>query len=169
MGKLVHGGKVYAQVNHGSSSSSKFTELCCLNCVGADTAQIPYMSSLPQYNDYSDYLYYNTSTRKFEALQDFTAIITGWVYQYQAPREIYSNGSIYKNSTLLASYSTSTLNLGDTAGKTVIVNVKVGDLIYPYTPNNNGYPQQHLKIYKLEPAVVITSEIEAFVDEGANT
>lgn len=151
------------------SSNPEITELCCLNCVGADSEQIPYMSSLPTYNDYSDYLNYNTSTRKFTALQDFTAVMTGWVYQYQAPGRTYSYGQIRKSGVILATYNTTTLSSGDTAGRTIIVDVKANDLIYPYTPNGDGFPQQHLKIYKLEPTIVITSEIEAFVDEGANT
>lgn len=151
------------------SSNPEITELCCLNCVGRDMEQIPYMSSLPTYNDYADYLSYNTSTRKFEALQDFTAVMTGWVYQYQAPGRTYSFGCIYKNSAIWASYNTTTLRSGDTAGRTIIVDVKANDLIYPYTPNGDGYPEQHLKIYKLQPAVEITPEIAAFVDEGANT
>lgn len=170
MALYLNGNKIIGSlVIDGEDSGYKITELCCLNCAGADQIQIPYMASLPTYNDYADYLSYDTSSRKFKALQDFTAVMTGWVYQYSVPRSSYSYGRIYKSGAILASYNTTTLNLGDRAGMTIIVDAKANDLIYPYTPSNDGYPQQHLKIYKLEPAIVITEEIAAFTDEGANT
>lgn len=147
--------------------SSTITELCCLNCVGNDTQQIPYMRSLPQYNDYADYLSYNTSTRKFEVLQDFTAIVTGWVRSYDRASSTLSEGRTYINDVEKLSYRVNTVVTNNKAGQTGMFSVSTGDTIYPYTPNSNGYPEQHLKIYKLEPNTA--SEIKAFVDEGANT
>lgn len=148
-------------------SGADIKELCCLNCAGADSIQIPYMSSLPTYNDYANYLSYNTSTRKFEVLQDFTAVITGWVRNYDRASSTYSEGRTRINDVDKLSYQVNSVATGTKAGKTETFLLKTGDTVYPYTPSRNGYPEQHLKIYRLAPALNITDEIKAFSDEGA--
>lgn len=153
----------------GEDSNYKIIELCCLNCYGADQIQIPYMSSLPTYNDYADYLSYNTSTRKFEVLQDFTAIMTGWVRNYDRASSTFSEGRTRINDVDKLSYQVDAVATGRTAGKTGIFLLKTGNTVYPYTPSRNGYPEQHLKIYRVKPTIEVTPEIEAFVDEGAST
>lgn len=152
----------------GGGSTSEITELCCLNCYGADQVQIPYMASLPKYNDYADYLSYNTSTRKFEVLQDFTAIMTGWVRSYDRSSSTYSEGRTRINDVDKLSYQVDNVRTDSKAGKTGIFVLKAGNTVYPYTPSRNGYPEQHLKIYIVKPTIEITSEIKAFADEGAN-
>lgn len=152
----------------GGSDSSEIIELCCLNCYGSTYAEIPYKSSLPTYNDYADYLSYNTSTRKFDVLQDFTVVITGWVRSYDRASTTYSEGRTRINDVDRLSYQVDNVRTGSKAGKTGIFTLKTGDTVYPYTPNNNGYPEQHLKIYRVKPTIEITSEIKAFADEGAN-
>jgi hypothetical protein len=152
----------------GEDSNYKITELCCLNCYGADSVQIPTMASLPKYNDYADYLSYNTSTRKFEVLKDFTAILTGWVRSYDRSSSTYSEGRTRINDVDKLSYQVDNVRVDSKAGKTGIFTLKTGDTVYPYTPSRNGYPEQHLKIYMVKPAIEITSEITAFADEGAN-
>lgn len=153
----------------GGGDTATITELCCLNCWGNANVEIPTMSSLPKYNDYADYLSYNTSTRKFEVLQDFTAIMTGWVRSYDRASSTYSEGRTRINGVDKLSYQVDNVRTDSKAGKTGIFPLKAGDTVYPYTPSRNGYPEQHLKIYMVKPTIEITSEIKAFADEGANT
>ena len=162
------GSLIFNKNSGGGGDGSEIIELCCLNCYDNAGAEIPYKSSLPTYNDYADYLSYNASTRKFEVLQDFTVIITGWVRNYARATTTYSEGRTYINGIEKLSYQVNNLAVGIKAGKTGIFTLKTGDTVYPYTPNNNGYPEQHLKIYRVKPTIEITSEIEAFDDEGAN-
>lgn len=162
-------GSLIFNKNNGGGDTAIITELCCLNCYGDANIQIPTMSSMPKYNDYADYLSYNTSTRKFEVLQDFTAIMTGWVRSYDRASSTYSEGRTRINDVDRLSYQVDNLRTDSKAGKTGIFTLKTGDTVYPYTPSRNGYPEQHLKIYMAKPAIEITSEIKAFADEGANT
>lgn len=162
-------GSLIFNKDSGGGDAATITELCCLNCYGADQIQIPAMASLPTYNEYADYLSYNTSTRKFEVLQDFTAIMTGWVRSYDRASSTYSEGRTRINDVDKLSYQVDNIRTDSKAGKTGIFPLKAGDTVYPYTPSRNGYPEQHLKIYRVKPTIEITSEITAFADEGVNT
>ena len=162
------GSLIFNKDSGGGGDTATITELCCLNCNGGANIEIPYMGSLPTYNDYADYLSYNTSTRKFEVLQDFTAIITGWVRSYDRASSTYSEGRTRINDVDKLSYQVDNVRTDSKAGKTGIFTLKAGNTVYPYTPSRNGYPEQHLKIYMVKPTIEITSEIKAFADEGAN-
>ena len=150
------------------------SELCYFVGQAGTNVEIVWKQSLATYNDYSQYLNYNTSTRKFEVLKDFTAIITGWVRNYDRASSTYSAGKIYVNSTAKLSYQVAFLFTDVKAGQSGLFSLKTGDTIYAYTPSSNGYPQQYLKIYKLEPLLDIsdamsTASAKATVwsDEGA--
>lgn len=155
--------------------TASITELCCLQCYGADSVQIPAMQNLAQYNDYATYLSYNTSTHKFDVIKDFTALVTGWVRSYDRASSTYSEGRTCINSVEKLSYQVDTVVTGDTAGQTGIFTLKAGDTIYPYTPSRNGYPQQYMKIYKFEPFAEVSDAVSAaylkvpiLSDEGAS-
>lgn len=162
------GSLIFNKDSGGSGGGSEITELCCLNCYGNAQIEIPGMASLPKYNDYTDYLRYNTSTRKFEVLQDFTAILTGWVRSYDRASSTYLEGRARINDVDILSYQVDNVRTGSKAGKTGIFSLKTGNTVYPYTPSRNGYPEQHLKIYRVKPTIEITPEITTFDDEGAN-
>lgn len=155
--------------------AANITELCCLQCYGAAYIQIPDMQNLAQYNDYAAYLSYNTSTKKFDVIKDFTALVTGWVYSYDRASSTYSEGRTYINGVEKLSYQVDTLVTGDSAGQTGLFSLKAGDTIYPYTPSRNGYPQQYMKIYKFEPFVEVSDavstaylKVSILSDEGAS-
>ena len=153
----------------GSSKELIISELCCLNCYGGDQTGIPTMSSLPKYNDYNQYLTYNTSTRKFEVIADFTAILTGWVRNYDRASSTFSEGCTYINNTRVLYYQVSEVRVDAKSGATSkLYCLKTGDTIYPYTPSRNGYPEQHLKIYMCEPSTQssVLEKVNALSDEG---
>lgn len=156
-----------AIINGSHESENIITELCYLKCADdAGGPKIPGKATLAQYNEYNEYLSYNSGTKKFDVIKDFTAIITGWVYSYSRSTSTYSEGEFYKNSNKLASYKVDSLGPGAKAGTTVITTVSAGDTIYPYTPNNNGWPQQNLKIYLSKPTIEVTDAMKSYTDEG---
>lgn len=158
-----------AIINSSHESENIITELCYLKCADdAGGPKISVKSTLAQYNEYNEYLSYNSGTGKFDVIKDFTAIITGWVHSYSRSVSTYSEGEIYKNSDKLASYKVDSLATGAKAGTTIITTVSAGDTIYPFTPNNNGWPRQNLKIYLSKPAIEITDAIKSYADEGAS-
>jgi len=149
-------------------SASLGTELVCLNCVGRDTAEIPQVDSLEDYNDFSSYLSFDTTTRKFTVLQAFTAIFTGWVYNYDRAGSSYSRGQILLNNNVIASYMVDDKATGEKAGTTFAVALSANDEFWVYTPSSDGYPEQHLKVYKTGFAVSDINDILGFSDEGAS-
>lgn len=135
--------------------------------VGRDTRQIPTISAKREGPLYSTYLAYNSSTLKFEVLKDFKAYVTAWVYNYRTAGSTCSEGQFFHNNTCLINVRTPTVYQGDTAGDTVLVDFKAGDTFYNYTPSSNGYPQQHLKVYKVDKTPVDNySDVTRFADES---
>lgn len=118
-----------------------------LECVGNDDIEIPSVDTLTQDTLFSTYLSFNSSTRKFTVLKKFSAIVTGWVYQYAAPGHTYSYGRFIVNNEVKADYRTYTLNAGDKGGTTIVLDFDVGDVFWVYTPYSDGYPQQFCKVY----------------------
>lgn len=159
-----------AIINGGGSKELVISELCCLHCYGNANIEIPTRSSMPTYNNYSQYLTYNTTTRKFEVISNFTAILTGWVRNYDRASSTFSEGSTYINNTRVLYYQVTELKTDSKKGATsMLYYLKPGDTIYPYTPSRNGYPEQHLKIYMCEPSVEdgVLSKVTGWSDEGA--
>ena len=142
-------------------------ELFCLACVGNDAAEIPQVDNLAIYGDFADYLVFNTTTRKFEVIQDFTAILVPWVYNYETAKGSYSKGRLIINDTVISAYVVSSRQIGEKAGDMVLVELEVGDEFWVYTPNDDGYPQQFIKGYFV--AMTNADDIVAFADEGANS
>lgn len=155
--------------NGGGGSASLGTELVCLNCVGRDVAEIPQVDSLEDYNDYSSYLSFDTTTRKFTVLQSFTAIFTGWVRNYALASSSYSKGQIILNNNMIANYTVNSKTVDVKAGTTLTVPLSQGDEFWVYTPNDDGYPEQHLKVYKTDYLTQDINDILSFSDEGAST
>lgn len=150
----------------GSVIQANPQELFCLTCVGNDTEEIPQVDNLAIYGDFADYLVFNTTTRKFEVIQDFTAILVPWVYSYRAASGSYSKGNLIINDTVISAYVVSSRQMGEKAGDMVLVELEVGDEFWVYTPNSDGYPQQFIKGYFA--AMTNADDIFAFTDEGAN-
>jgi len=121
-----------------------------LECVGNDDIEIPAVDTLTQDTLFSTYLSFNSSTRKFTVLKKFSAVVTGWVYQYQAPGHTYSYGEFKVNGDTKASYRTYTLNAGDKGGTSIVLDFDVGDVFWVFTPYNDGYPQQFCKVYVMQ-------------------
>lgn len=121
-----------------------------LVCVGKDTAEIPQVDTINYGAIFQDYLTFDTTTRKFTVIKEFTGDVYAWVYQYRSPRSTYSPGQFIVNGTVVASYKTTTLDSGATAGQRLNYHFSVGDKFWVYTPNSNGYPQQHLEMSVFE-------------------
>lgn len=117
-----------------------------LACVGKDTAEIPQVDTINYGAIFQDYLTFDATTRKFTVVKEFTGDVYAWVYQYRRPNSTYSSGQFIVNGTVVASYETITLDLGATAGQRLGYHFLVGDEFWVYTPNSNGYPQQHLEM-----------------------
>lgn len=121
--------------------------LCYVEYVMNDRVEIPTIDSLDTGSNYSNYLSYDNTTKKFTVLQNFTAIITAWVEQAnnassKAKGEFYIN-----NTSVLGTFETPSTNAGSKSGATKIFDLVQGDTFYSYTPSTNGWPQQHLKVY----------------------
>ena len=147
-------------MGNGSDGASglTFEKLCEATFVGNDTEEHPVLDNLDTGSDYSNYLSYDSSTGKFTVLADVDILIVPYVYQYQTPSGSRAEGEFYYN---LDPESTSTWEqyltynvpyraYGSTAGYPVVKNAKTGDYFLVYTPSSNGYPQQMLKVYKLD-------------------
>lgn len=129
-----------------------YERLFYLRCVNNDQMEIPAASSLVQGTHYSSYLSYDTTTKKFTVLQDFTAIIVAWVYTYQTYEASRSDGAFYINNNKIEQYEANGTVQGSTGGVYLARNFKQNDQFWVYTPTRDGYPQQNCKIY-LIPSV----------------
>ena len=138
--------------------------LLYLHCVNNDQIEIPAASSITQGAKYSQYVSYDSTTKKFTVLQDFTAIIIAWVYTYQTYESSRSDGALYINNSQVIQYEANGTAAGSTGGVYLARNFKQNDTFNVYTPTRDGYPQQNLKIYLLAD---IPDNIYTFTDENA--
>lgn len=133
--------------------------LCYVEYVGKDTKEIPTIQTIDYGDNYSTYLSYSSSTKKFTVLQSFYAYVTPWVYTYKTAQQTASPGQFFINTTMKANFSTPTKYAGSIGGASFIYEFSAGDTFYNYTPNSDGYPQQHLKVYKVS---------DVYAQEGQN-
>ena len=126
--------------------------------------EIPTIASLIQDEKYAEYVSYDTTTKKFTALKDFTAVIVAWVYTYQTYEASRSDGAFYVNSTKLAQYEANGNAAGSVGGIRLIYNLKQGDTFYPYTPTTDGYPRQYCKVYAVSD---IDDDVFTYTNEEA--
>lgn len=149
----------------GGGGGSGYERLCYVEYVMNDSPEKPTISTLDSGENYDTYLSYNTTTKEFTVLQDFTAIITAWVEQYQNAGS-RSQGAFYINNvSVMGLFVTPESTGGSKAGDIDFYNLHAGDTFYSYTPSSNGWPQQHLKVYKTED--LPTADIKDFNDENA--
>lgn len=142
----------------GGASGLTFEKLCEATFVGNDTEEHPVLDNLDTGTDYSNYLSYDSSTGKFTVLADVDILIVPYVYQYQTPSGSRAEGEFYYNKDPettsqwqeYLAYNVFWRANGATAGYPVVKNAKTGDYFLVYTPSSSGYPQQMLKVYKLD-------------------
>lgn len=145
-------------------SGGSCERLLYLRCVNNDQIEIPAASSITQGAKYSQYVSYDSTTKKFTVLQDFTAIIIAWVYTYQTYESSRSDGALYINNSQVIQYEANGTAAGSTGGVYLARNFKQNDTFNVYTPTRDGYPQQNLKIYLLAD---VPDNIYTFTDENA--
>ena len=153
--------------NSSDDSNMLYERLCYVEYVGYDREEIPAISTIDQGTNYSNYLSYDNTTKKFTVLQDFTGIVTAWVYQYSTSSMTAPEGRFYINDVMQLSYVTDSLQQGTTAGSTIEYDFKQGDTFYNYTPSSHGYPQQMLKVYVVLNKDLDLIGIMSFSDETA--
>lgn len=151
---------VTVSVSGGGGGSCE--RLMYARCVNNDQVEIPTISNIDQGANYSSYLSYDSSTKKFTVLQNFTGVVIAWVYTYQTYESNRSDGSFYVNSEQMLSYTATGNSAGSTGGRSGIYNFKQGDTFYVYTPTRHGYPQQNCKIYRVSD---LNDNVFAFADE----
>ena len=151
-------------VNVSGGGGGSCERLFYARCYDNYQVEIPTISSLVQGTNYSSYVSYSTSTKKFTALQDFTAVIIGWVYTCQTYEASYSQGAFIVNNKRLATYTATGKTQGSTGGAYMVYNFKQGDEFYPYTPSTDGYPRQNCKVYLVSD---LDDDIYTFADEEA--
>lgn len=145
-------------------SGGSCERLLYLRCVNNDQIEIPAASSITQGAKYSQYVSYDSTTKKFTVLHDFTAIIIAWVYTYQTYESSRSDGALYINNSQVIQYEANGTAAGSTGGVYLARNFKQNDTFNVYTPTRDGYPQQNLKIYLMAD---IPDNIYTFTDENA--
>lgn len=111
--------------------------------------------------NFSEYLTYNHTTKKFEVLKDFYAVIVPWTYNYAQAQSSNSKGELYINDNRVENWTTGTTTKGYFKGTPKHISLVAGDTFYLYTPVSDGYPEQNLKVYKSDVAYtnLITEEL----------
>lgn len=151
----------YSEVNV-SVQSAICERLMYARCVNNDQEEIPAMSNIEQDTNYSSYLSYDSSTKKFTVLQDFTGVVVAWVYAYRTYESSRPDGAFYVNSTQMLAYTATGNAQGSTGGRSGIYNFKQGDTFWMYTPSRRGYPQQNCKVYRVS---ALNDNVFTFADE----
>lgn len=142
----------YSQVTVTVPSGITYERLCFAQYVGNDTEQIPVMDELTKDANFDTYLSYSTNTKKFTVVSDFDAFIVPYVYTYQTPTGSYSYGSLYINDAEEITFHCPYRQLGSVAGYPIVRHMTAGETFYNYTPYSDGFPQQMLKVYKMDGA-----------------
>ena len=102
--------------------------------------------------NYSSYLSFDNTTNEFEVLQGFTALIIPWTYEYSSASNTYAHGEFYINGTSVSNWMVDYRGEGYFLGTSLIHTFNQGDTFYSYTPSGDGYPEQNLKVYKIDLA-----------------
>lgn len=168
--KMILNGRQYMGINTPEPPAPvlglSFEKLCEVTFVGNDAEERPTIETLDQGTNYSNYLSYDATTGKFTVLEDFEGLFVPYVYQYSTPSGSYAEGEFYYNITPedvtvwqeYLSYVVPYRAAGSISGMPFVKSAKAGDYFIPYTPSSNGYPQQMLKVYKLDgPAADIAT------------
>ena len=128
---------------------SNVERLCYFEGVQSDTVQIPPATTLDEDTNFSEYLSYDTTTKKFTVVKAFSAMVTGWVYQFQNASS-YGTGQFVVNNTAMMNYQVQSTSAGSKDGDTGVFDFAVGDTFWAYQNTSNGWPQQFLKVYLLK-------------------
>ncbi|MBP5424285.1 MAG: hypothetical protein J6Y78_17775 [Paludibacteraceae bacterium] len=142
----------FSSVTVNCPSGITYEKLCDVQYVGNDTEQIPVMYSLTKGTNFDEFISYSSDTRKFTVLKDFDAFIVPYVYQYSTPSGSYAYGSLYINDTEEVIFHVPYRRAGSVAGYPVVRHMTANETFYNYTPYSDGYPQQMLKLYKMNGA-----------------
>lgn len=138
----------YQTIWNGENSDS-IERLCYVEYVGRDTEEIPTISTKTDGSNYSEYLSYSSSTKKFTVLQSFNALVVPWVYQYDEAQSTRAKGQFFINNTKVIAVQCGSTLEGEYAGKAFAYHFSQGDTFYNYTPSSDGFPQQFLKVYNI--------------------
>lgn len=138
----------YQTIWNGENSDS-IERLCYVEYVGRDTEEIPTISTKTDGSNYSEYLSYSSSTKKFTVLQSFNALVVPWVYQYDEAQSTRARGQFFINNTKVIAVQCGSTLEGEYAGKAFAYHFSQGDTFYNYTPSSDGFPQQFLKVYNI--------------------
>lgn len=106
--------------------------------------------TITQDTNYSTYLSYDSTTKKFTVLQGFTALVIPWTYEYYTAGGTYAHGEFYINDTKQSEWIVDYKPEGYFAGAPLVHTFSANDTFYVYTPVSDGYPEQNLKVYKID-------------------
>ena len=135
--------------------------------VGTEQYQeaIPPALKIDEGTKYSEYLSYDSTTKKFTVLKAFDAMVTCWVREYRDYYSDYSYGGFQKNGvTVCNNYRNSGQAINSVGGTWFYLKFAVGDTFNAHS-ETNAYPQQHFKVYLLD--LDMPSNFIAFADEEA--
>lgn len=121
------------------------------------------VGTITQDTNYSEYLSYDSTTKKFTVLKNFVALIIPWTFNYSTASSTYSHGEFYVNDIKVLNWESSTRTQGYFEGRCLTRALVAGDTFYCYTPVSDGYPEQNLKVYNLNTSTDSASVLnEAF-------
>ena len=142
---------LYKKLNGGGGGGTASLErLRLVTYIGLDTEEIPVVDNIDEGEKYADYLSYDSTTKKFTVLKNFDAIVTPWVNSYRTASSTRASGEFYINDIKVKEYVCESTAEGTKAGAPFAHSFHKNDTFYNYTPSSDGYPQQMLKVYKLE-------------------
>ena len=165
-------GRGFGEVNVNVAGGLSFERLCWATYVGHDAEEHPTMDTLVEDTNYNNYLSYDTTTGKFTVLADFNALFVPYVYQYSTPSGSYAEGEFYYNinpedATHWYEYDAYVVPwraYGATAGCPIVKNAEAGDFFLVYTPSSKGFPQQMLKVYKINGSAADVSALQSILE-----
>ena len=170
----------------GGSSGIKLEYLCYAKCEEEDSgvANVDIPLTIKEYDSYSDYLSYDTTTYEIEVLKDFTAIITPWVVNYQNASNPALMGVKLNGSWLISPLCSQTYNAGSVGAiqhsfvtkdrvnpptnippqsNGIYISLHIGDVITVQKPYDHGWSHYYLKIYKLFDSTTSTDNFMSSV------
>jgi hypothetical protein len=144
-----------------------FERLCYIQFENKASAGIPAITTATYDTNYSSFLSYDSTSKKFTALADFDALIIPWVYSYSKAGASAPEGEFYINDVkVVPRYYTSLLS-GTNGGYPFLIHISTNDTMWVYTPSANGYPSQRLKIYRVHIPTNNLADVLNFTDEKA--
>ncbi len=150
------------------------TFLCFGSAQNGGSSQYNQVKAIYTFQDvgeeYNDFLSFDARAgfdNEFTVLQDFTALILPYTYNWDTAASTYSEGEFYINDTLVKSWNVDYTGSKYYRGKPIIVDLKANDTMYGYYPSTNGFPRQCIKIYKINDATSKTAlnNIFTFYDD----